>query len=83
MASLSITEVRKQVMNCPRYSSLKWHMRVSRMSNRQVYAIYQNFLRNGYFDDKKKTEEPEVNIYHQMTIFEYMNEKGELLNEEV
>lgn len=41
------------------YSGRKWKLRVARMDETQVFAVYQDFLRKGKFD-KKPNQSPSV-----------------------
>lgn len=50
--------------------SRAWQERVIRMPDRQVIAIYNDFMKRGRFEKNNKNS----SSYHQMTIFEYMTE---------
>ena len=63
--------------------SPNWHDKVSKMPNRQVIAIH-NKLKNA-----KQLGSKPINLFHQMTIWEYMTrmdilkeEKDELANDD-
>lgn len=83
---MDISWYRKRLMECPKYTSVSWSYKVSRMSDSQVFAVYHKFMEKGYFDkpktvcqkfketgyfDKRKKEKKEE--YRQMTIFDYID----------
>lgn len=55
------------------YHSDTWKNKVKNMTNNQVIAIYNSFLKKGKFKGKKNDNKQE---YKQITIFEYMAQKG-------
>lgn len=71
------------------YSGTEWAKKVRNMGPRQVIAVYMNCKRSGKFHDMFDAfsgrpmgtlvdlPDPKPNPYHQMSIFEYMREKGE------
>lgn len=66
------------MFDCPKYRSLGWQNRVSRMKPAQIAAVYKTFMRRGYF--KKQKEPKPSDDYYQFTIFDLMednkNENG-------
>ena len=57
------------------YNGLSWKKKVANMPERQVYAIYMSFKKNGKFDLDKKMKELKENVDkkserygHQMNI---------------
>lgn len=77
MANPRFTTVREAVINA--YPGEYWRMRVLRMSSSQVYAIYHSLKRR----KPKALESKDTDIYTQMTIYDYFNEKGEVDYEQV
>ena len=68
---MEIREMRKKIANAPKYrNSMRWQNRVRKMSERQVYAVYEEFKKRGMFD-KKKDRKSE---YKQLTIFDFFGE---------
>lgn len=68
----TINEMRREISKC--YTSSTWKNRVHFMEDRQVAAIYYNFLRTDKFnraakEQAAKKKEKEQN--HQMTLGEY------------
>ena len=68
----TINEMRRDISKC--YTSSAWKNRVHFMEDRQVAAIYYNFLRTDKFnraakEQAAKKKEKEQN--HQMTLGEY------------
>lgn len=62
------------------YDSAGWKERVRRMPDYQVVAIYKNFQRRDAFkkaETRRRRNERENKKYHQITIGEYLEQKGE------
>ena len=78
---LSIEQMRLAIAEC--YSGWKWKNRVSRMRSNQVYAVYKKFEAEGRFQKKPRGKNltkdghltlPKNDIlYHQIDMFEYLN----------
>lgn len=67
---MDISWYRKRLMECPKYASVSWSYKVSRMPDSQVFAVYHKFMEKGYFDKRKKEKKEE---YRQMTIFDFID----------
>lgn len=75
MSSLGFHDVRSQVM-AMYPNSENWHAKVMRMPNNQVYAIYRSYQdRLASAHQKQDVEEEHWPFFHQIDIFEWMNEK--------
>ena len=74
---MNMKEMRLYIAQHPKYkNSPAWIDRCQRMPERQVVAIYNNFKKQDYKKMEKemrKTEKQNSN-YHQITMFEYMEE---------
>lgn len=68
---MKIEHMRNMILDA--YHSDTWKDKVKNMSNNQVIAIYNSFLKKDKFKGKKNDNEQE---YKQITIFEYMAQKG-------
>lgn len=77
---MDISQMRYELMKCPKYDSKGWHERVSRMPNNQIYAVYRYFASKGLL---KPLNEPYTALQghseraenHQITIWEYLAEQ--------
>lgn len=58
------------------YNSQKWRNRVSAMPANQVIAVYNRMRENGTIEyaKERRARELEDAKYHQVTMFEYMEE---------
>lgn len=69
------------------YPGDRWKLRVQQMENRQIAAIYHNLIERNRFKDRKAKSSRPLSLlpkdpygnYEQMTIFDYMNNKGEFV----
>ena len=76
---MTINQERNYILQHPLYkNSMTWRASVMRMPDYQVHAIYKKFQKKDYkkleMEIKKQNKENEK--YHQMDIFEYMEDKG-------
>lgn len=68
MASQSISTMRAAITAV--YPGNKWRMRVDRMSDNQVIAIFHSFSRNGLFEHPKTGKKEEDPNFRQMSLFD-------------
>ena len=68
MANPSITSMRAAITAV--YPGNKWRIRVDRMSDNQVIAIFHSFSRNGYFEHPKTGRKQEDPNFKQMNLFD-------------
>ena len=69
---MTINEMRKEISKV--YSNDTWRNRVHFMPDRQVAAIYYNFLRTDKFkraEEERKAKREKRKENHQMTLGEY------------
>ena len=59
----SIDEARYRVMHVKPYDSLKWHEKVNRMPDNQVYAIDRKFAEMGLYEPQKAIRNPITGVY--------------------
>ena len=77
---MTIDQERNYILKHPKYAKyVNWQDKVMRMPDAQVHAIYKQFQK---LDDKKierelKQQEKDNRSYHQMTMFEYLEEMDE------
>ena len=74
---MNINQMRMYIAKHPKYkNSPRWIDRVMRMPEPQVYAIYRQFQKADYkkIEREMKRNNKENEQYHQMNIFEYMEE---------
>ena len=67
---MDISWYREQLKNVPKYKGVTWTLRVDRMKNSQVLAIYNKFKEQGLFDRRRKAFK-ENSTCIQMTLFDY------------
>lgn len=68
---MDISWMRDRVKNVPKYAnSDSWRLKVDKMSDNQVIAIYHNFLERNMYRSKKK---PKV-TYEQLTLYDIFPE---------
>lgn len=72
---MQMADIRRKVSAL--YDAVSWKDRVSRMPDRQVFAIYQSAKKSGKLDRKKPREDRrEVKPqYYQYTIFDILESK--------
>ena len=78
---MSIDQMRLAIAEC--YSGWKWKNRVANMAVNQVVAIFKKFEAEGRFNKPKKLQpvtQPKL-LYHQIDMFEYLNNLKEETNE--
>lgn len=70
---MTIEEMRKKLRTAPPYAnSARWQNKVTAMNSAQVYAIYNDWLKRGYFDKWKRNKKlSKESDFYQMTIFDY------------
>lgn len=68
---MDISWYREKIKHVKPYEGVHWSIKVDKMSNTQVMAIYHSFKEKGKFD-KQKGKKKEKDIYYQYTIFDYM-----------
>lgn len=76
---MTIEQERNYILQHPKYrNSIKWRMRVMRMPIPQVHAIFKQFQKADYKKIERELKEQEKNNrnYHQINMFEYMEEKN-------
>ena len=81
---MTIDQERTYIMQHPKYkNSVKWKDRVMRMPEPQVHAIYKQFQKADYkkIARELKAQEKENANYHQIDMFEYM-ENGKMERKE-
>lgn len=67
---MDISWMRERVKDVPKYrNSDKWRLKVDKMCDNQVIAIYHNFLTRGMYRTEKKRKEPKI-VYTQLTLFD-------------
>lgn len=74
---MEIMQMRNYISQHPKYrNSPKWKARVSRMPENQVVALYNKFRQLDYkkIEREMKTQEKDNAQYHQMDMFEYMED---------
>lgn len=58
--------IRDAVKNVPKYrNTVSWGLKVDKMEDDQVYAIHQNFLDRGMYEQKVPRQR-----YEQLTLFD-------------
>ena len=58
--------IRDEVKNVPKYrNSISWGLKVDKMKDNQVFAIHQNFLKKGMYNQKTPKQK-----YEQLTLFD-------------
>lgn len=75
---MTIDQERVYIMGHPKYKdSEKWKDRVMRMPDNQVHAIYKQFQKVDYkkIEKEMKAQKKDNENYHQVDIFEYMEDK--------
>lgn len=83
MAAVSIEMMEDYVIKA--YPGDRWKLRVQQMESRQVAAIYHNLINRKKVNKRKVKRSHSLSLlpvdpysnYEQMTIFDYMNNKGE------
>ena len=74
---MNIQAIRRAVMDL--YPNATWHRKVHNMPDRQVYAIYRakeeekKYLRDNGIRLHQVSDDK---IFHQIDIWEYLNDKG-------
>lgn len=74
---MTIEQERNYIAKHPFYkNSPKWISRVMRMPDPQVHAIYEKFKKADYakLERELKAQKKENSNYHQINMFEYMEE---------
>ena len=67
---MNINEMRKEVYDA--YPGDKWHGKVNRMPDSQIFAIYKNLELKKEKLKECPPDESEKEKFHQMDIFEYI-----------
>ena len=76
---MTIDQERTYIMQHPKYkNSVNWRARVMKMPDPQVHAIFKQFQKVDYKKIEREMKEREKNNkkYHQINMFEYMEEKN-------
>lgn len=74
---MTIDQERNYISQHPKYKdSPRWRARVMRMPDPQIHAIYKQFQKVDYkkLEREMKKQEKENEQYHQMNMFEYMDD---------
>lgn len=71
---MSIAQMRMKIANA--YDGIRWKNRVQFMPDNQVVAVYHSLKKSGKLEPKKKDKGPK-DIFHQITIWEVLNERNE------
>ncbi len=73
---MKMNDIRYRVMHAKPYDNVKWHEKVTRMPDVQVFAIDRVFAKRGLYEPQKGTVGPQ---YEQLSLFdifpEVMNEQ--------
>lgn len=76
-----IDEMRTYICQHPKYkNSVSWRARVMKMPVPQIIAIYKQFQKVDYrkIEREMKRQEKDNKKYHQINMFEYMDELKEV-----